>query len=131
MPGVVPVPLVLVEESDVVGAGNSLIGSGSWEKDPAAALIPPQPRFSSVVSSLKDPWEGGTWEGNLGSSETPGKMHELVPVQSQNTQTDTGPRLTTGATKDLFPHQPEMAWSPLQGLILLRWHPPPTSFHSH
>lgn len=33
------------------------------------------------------------------------KMHELVPVQSQNTQSDSGPGLLPGTTKDLFPHR--------------------------
>lgn len=69
---------------------NSFTASGSWEKDPAAVFIPPQLEIQLIDSSLKDPWEGGTWEGNWSSLETLGKMHELVPIESQITQTDSG-----------------------------------------
>lgn len=65
---------------------NSFTASGSWEKDPAAIVIPPQREIQLVNSSLKDPWEGETWEGIWGSLETPGKMHELVPIDRLRSQ---------------------------------------------
>jgi len=43
---------------------NIFTASGSWEKDPAAIVIPLQLEIQLISSSLKDPWEGEAQEGN-------------------------------------------------------------------